>query len=36
MTDVPAQWNGQQRNNPLAQVVKFACPRSQVGNRGTL
>ena len=36
MTDVLAQWRGQQRNNSLAQVVKFACPCSQIGDRRAL
>jgi hypothetical protein len=36
MTDVLAQWRRQQRNNPLAQVVKFTCPGGQVGDRRTL
>ena len=36
MTDVLAQWRRQQRNNPLAQVVKFTCPGGQIGDRRTL
>jgi hypothetical protein len=36
VTDMLTQWRGQQRNNPLAQVVKFTCPGSQIGNRRAL
>jgi hypothetical protein len=36
MTDMFAQWGGQQRNNSLAQVVNLTCPGSQIGNRRAL
>lgn len=36
VTDMVAERYGQQRNNPLAQVVQFTCPCGQVGNGGAL